>query len=1033
MKVPPFVRQTLLALLCAAAVPALARAQVGRIAGIVTDAQSGQPIEGVQVYLKGTGYGAVTRANGRYFLINVPPGQYTVAARRVGYQESQVENVTVLIDVLREVNFQLSSSASQLAAVKVQADQVPLLQPQMTGSSSAITTQDLQSLPVTDIAGALSLQAGFLASPQNTDVLSYTDVRRALTPVHIRGGRATETTTLIDGIPVNNFLFGGPALDISKDAVQQIDYIRGGFEPQYGNALSGIINIAVKEGTTDLHGSVEAQSSGVGGALGSTYDDKRDYQQIQGYISGSVPATNNRLRYMFSGRQHSGASRVLKFDNQIYNPLADIRDQNQDYQSVYDLIPGFRAFGFDDERDIIAKTSFYFTPVAKLNFTVIDYQRQSQPYAFDWVQTGFNEYAQCVQDYPNLQQTCSAIYNNGQTITSINDLQDTYNENWYVRQASTNQTRRLYVGSYNQTLGRVAISANVGQFVQHRNTCTYASGVCLGTRLAYTYINGPFVETGGRSRNDQVPLFGTEKITGSDETVTNVQRADVTWQATDHHNLQAGIFSQQHDVHFSEFTDVGLNRVVLNPSIFHAQPWDAAGYLQDRIEYDFLTLKLGARFDYGRAPGEFLANPRDPTNGTTAVDVCNNPTRFGVPADTFRAVNTEGDSVHALAACSANDPLMQYATKVAAKDDFKQAPTRKAFSPRIGIQFPLSERSSVFFNFGKFAQNPAMYDLYRGTGIGTPAEGTPAAVNIVTQAGSRALLGNPQLETETATSYEMGYATEFQTNYALTLTAFNKEQAGLSGVRTGGLRADGSRVSDPGGTYGVSNPDYDVIVNQDFQVVRGVEVSLRRRLANFWAADLNYSYSRCTTNADPPDQEEQKRQEGDVPAVQQIRCTVDQPQVLNGILRFQADQTAPPIPYLGRFLKYTSLTATIRMMSGLPYTPTVDFTGNVRQDRNSGTGPTDYFVDLYASKDWLVGNLKLGAFAYVNNLLDRRNCVQVFTSTGQCESGGMTIGRLENGRIGAGFGSTYTMSEAFDRPDYMYPPRSISGGLRISF
>ena len=1038
MTLLPFARRTLLACALLVLGAGTALAQVGRVVGVVTDAETGQPVDGVAIILRGTGHGTISQGNGRYFVLNVPPGTYTVVARRVGYQEQQVTGVNVLIDVAREVNFRLAKSSATLAAVRIEAQQAPLLQPGMTGSSDAITAQELAALPIQDVKGALALQAGFLEVPENTDVLSYTDIRRGLEPVRIRGGRPGETLTLIDGIPVNNFLFGGPALDLTTAAVQQIDYVRGGFEPQYGNALSGIINIAVREGTPDLRGSVEAQSSGAGSALGSRYDELRNFAQVQGFVSGSVPATDNRLRYMLAGKQRAGASRVLQFDNEIYNPLADERDPNNNFNSVYDVFPGYRAIGFDGQRDVTAKVAWYFTPVAKLTFTGIDYARQTQPYSFDWVQTGFDAYAQCVKNYPDLEQQCRSIYNDGKIPTSLADLQDTNNENWYVRQASTHQSRRLYTANFTQTVGRLALSTSLGEFRQDRETCTYLSGVCLGTRLSYTYFQGPFVLTGGRSRNQNAPLFGTEEIAGGDRTLTRVGRADLNWQATDHHNIQAGIFGQRHEVEFSEVRDVGLNRVELFRSEFEAEPWDAAFYIQDRIEYDFLTLKLGARFDYGKAPGRFFANPIDPTNGTTAREVCNGvaPTLGATTPYTFTddmsTPDPEDDVTYSgLAACSSDTTLMSGATAIALRDDFAEAPSRRHFSPRIGVQFPLTATSAVFFNFGRFAQNPAMYDLYRGTGVGTADEGTPAGVQIKTPSGRRPLLGNPHLETEVATSYEIGYATEFLTNYAFRATAFSKNQSGLTGLGEGGLLADGTRVNDPGATYSQTNaPDYLILRNGDFQVARGIELQLRRRVTNFWAFDLNYSFSRVLTNAAPPELESQKRDEGDAPARVRIRSEVDQPHVFNGVLRFTADHRAPPIRYVGRYLARSSATLTTQIASGLPYTPDID---GFRRERNSGTAPTTFNVNFFASKDWDVGNARIGAFANVYNLLNRRNCSQVFASTGQCESGTGTSGRLEKARIGASYGSTGTYSQAFDRPDYRTNPRGISGGLRLSF
>ena len=98
----------------AALTPRDARAQTGKITGVVTDSANGQPIEGVQIILEGTGYGALTQSNGRYFIIALPPGNYTVVARRIGYRTTQT-TAAVRIDVTRDINFQLSWSGSTLS------------------------------------------------------------------------------------------------------------------------------------------------------------------------------------------------------------------------------------------------------------------------------------------------------------------------------------------------------------------------------------------------------------------------------------------------------------------------------------------------------------------------------------------------------------------------------------------------------------------------------------------------------------------------------------------------------------------------------------------------------------------------------------------------------------------------------------------------------------------------------------------------------------------------------------------------------
>ena len=270
-----------------------------------------------------------------------------------------------------------------------------------------------------------------------------------------------------------------------------------------------------------------------------------------------------------------------------------------------------------------------------------------------------------------------------------------------------------------------------------------------------------------------------------------------------------------------------------------------------------------------------------------------------------------------------------------------QAAVRRAFSPRLGLSFPVTDRSNAFFNFGVYYQNPLYNNVYQGTGIGTPAEGTAQA----TQFNAQTFVGNPRLRAEQSVSYEMGYVSEFGAGnkYSLQFVAFSKDQAGLTGVRAGGYQHGTIiRVFDPGVTYGTNSPSYTVLVNQDFQTVRGFELEFRRRLSNFWTGRINYAFSQATTNASPPDLETQRTtEEGDIVARREIRSDLDQTHQLGGALSFIVASKTPGI-WGGQYLKNSSLSFTTRLASGFPYTPALTFTGNQadRLERNSGSAPT---------------------------------------------------------------------------------------------
>jgi outer membrane receptor protein involved in Fe transport len=1007
-----------------------AEAQTGKLTGNVTDAQSGVPLEGAQLILQGTGITALTGSNGRYFLVNVPPGTYTLLARRIGYTSAEVRNVYIQIDVTRTVDVELApTGAIGVEEIVVSAEEVPLVQPGVTGTSSNIRAEEITALPVTNIQGVLALQQGFIEVPQNTDMLSFSESRRnPITPVRIRGGRGGESLTLIDGVPINNFVFGGRAFDITNEAIEQIDFQRGGFEPQYGNALSGIINIATREGGTNLAGAFSYQTSAVGGALGNTPDELTDFNLFQGYMSGPIPGTAQRLRFMAAGRVETKADRVLQFDNDVNRGAA--RDPNLLDIQTWDLFPGWRAFGYNNLRDLTGKLTYYFTPTAKLSVSGIRYEGQRLPFDFDWMLMGFFPL-----NTPAVENLADSLAVGGSGI--IQQPQASAGGVYDVVQGSIYTQRTLFSAKWDHTLGRWAYKARAGRLDQRRSTCNVWQGVCLGREFADINFTEQFVERGITiSATD-----GTDGIYGGEHLITSTGGVDIQGQVTDHHQLQFGGSFTSHDLEFSEFENVGTNDVFVVPKYYAAKPWEGAIYLQDKIEYDFLTVKLGVRFDWGSAPGKAFADPRNPFNGTSAREICDaDPARYRY---TDPVSNQEYTG---FAACALDGTLLAQATGEAQADDFVDAGTRTQFSPRVGVSFPLSERSVVFFNFGRYSQNPLYNNVYTNTGNGTVAgdslgqcsdteviPGTEQCYPIITYAwGARQFLGNPNLLIEKTTSYELGFATELGGNFGLQVSAFSKDQFGLTGTRLGGQGTDGARFFDVGSTYGNSTYDYWVLVNQDFQTVRGFEIALRRRVFNYWGFNINFGLTQATTNAAAPDLEVQNREDGDPQNLKEIRSEVDLPASFNASVFFRVANERPfGIGLLDEIVRNASATVTVSARTGFPYTPTLTNTGigvNAQLERNSGRQPGVFVMDLNADKNFRLSNLRWGAFVRISNLLNTVNCNQVYASTGNCDGGTVDQDRRRNGNTLATGTTTF-----YDRASYFQARRSINFGARVSF
>ena len=98
----------------------------GKIAGKVRDKENHQPIIGANIFVKGTTLGAVTDANGYYFILRVPPGTFQLQISIIGYQTVTVQNVQVQVDLTTEINEQLSSTPVQMGEVLVTASNAPL-------------------------------------------------------------------------------------------------------------------------------------------------------------------------------------------------------------------------------------------------------------------------------------------------------------------------------------------------------------------------------------------------------------------------------------------------------------------------------------------------------------------------------------------------------------------------------------------------------------------------------------------------------------------------------------------------------------------------------------------------------------------------------------------------------------------------------------------------------------------------------------------------------------------------------------------
>jgi outer membrane receptor protein involved in Fe transport len=258
----------------------------GKLAGKITDGKTGEPLIGANVLIEGTGLGGATDVNGQFVIINIPPGTFKVKVSFIGYETVLVENVKIIVDQTTQLDLELSPKSLQVGEIVVTA-RPSMIHKDLTSSISVISRSEIEALPVSTFTDLLALQAGVVGSGSN---------------LHIRGGRSNEVAYMIDGMLVQDPLLGGLATNINNDAIQEMSLLSGTFNAEYGNALSGVVNVVTRNGSDDYSGKIEARTSEFGVSDYSRLHENR----VNGSFSG--PLFSNDLKFFISGEQNNEGS-----------------------------------------------------------------------------------------------------------------------------------------------------------------------------------------------------------------------------------------------------------------------------------------------------------------------------------------------------------------------------------------------------------------------------------------------------------------------------------------------------------------------------------------------------------------------------------------------------------------------------------------------------------------------------------------------------------------------------------------------------
>ncbi len=240
----------------------LAQAQTGSLRGRVTDGQTLQPLVGVNVILKNSKTGAATDSDGRYVIKDLQVGVYTLEFSYIGYEKKTIPDVFIKTGKPVFVNTELNMQIIEGQEITVSAGYFE------EPGDRPVSVHNLGYEEIRRSPGAREDVSRML---QNLPGVSpSTDDRNDLI---IRGGSPTEVLYVIDNTDIpnpNHFgtqgATGGPVSMINTEFVEDMTFMAGGFPASYGDKVSGVMDISLREGNRyGYNGKFDLSFAGVGG------------------------------------------------------------------------------------------------------------------------------------------------------------------------------------------------------------------------------------------------------------------------------------------------------------------------------------------------------------------------------------------------------------------------------------------------------------------------------------------------------------------------------------------------------------------------------------------------------------------------------------------------------------------------------------------------------------------------------------------------------------------------------------------------
>ena len=553
----------------------------GKISGLVADKKTNDPLPGANIYLQGTVFGTASDVNGRFSIINIPPGKYSFKVDMIGYKSIVMNDISVSVNRTLSLTVDMDQTVIEGEVVVVEVDRAAQKKDQ-TGTIKNISGDDINSLPVESVGSVINMQAGVVNG-------------------HFRGGRTTEVTYMIDGVQVDETFGGSSAtVDIQPEAVQDLEVITGTFNAEYGRAMSGVVNVVTKDGGSNFEGSssfgfstFQTKNTDIFIGLDPSINNSQDLKfSFGGPILGEKLTFFTNVRYQ-KNKGHLNGLRIFSV-NDISNFYSD--DSSQ-WSSEKTGDSSYVPMNTGNNLSILGKLSFNFFEGIRISF-LHSYSDDSW-FGYDH---GFKY---------NPDGRAGSYKETNYSALQFNHMISS-NLFYEIKLSSVDN----YYGNYLFKNPLQTDPSETDTTFNHNDSSYFVAQGYIHDKYFDSY--GPGFLTGGQSKNHEIR-----------KTVDQTAKFDLTWQVSHAHSFKTGFHFFQHEIdnqwrsirnqyHNTSNDDLYAPEIFGDTSayadVYKVSPKEIAFYLQDKMEYDDMVINAGIRYDSFDPNSRYPSDRRNPAN-----------------------------------------------------------------------------------------------------------------------------------------------------------------------------------------------------------------------------------------------------------------------------------------------------------------------------------------------------------------------------------------------------------------------------------